>query len=142
MQAQLTLSSSPIHQVLQVTRIYKSWTEVSYDELTDGPKLTRATVSNILEGDIEGESWEEYLMMYQYDGSCSFVSMERVVGCIGDRSGSFVVKGVGTYEQGIAQGQLTIVPGSGTRDFTDLKGFGEFFAVKGQHATVILTCTF
>ncbi len=120
-------------------RTYKTWNEVPYDELDDAPKLTRSCVTNAYEGDIEGEGWEEYLMLCRDDDSHSFISMERVIGCMGDRRGSFVMQSVGTYENGVAQGRLTVVPGSGSGDLTGLRGEGRFTALRGRHATISLT---
>ncbi|GAB3551917.1 DUF3224 domain-containing protein [Spirosoma fluminis] len=127
-------------QLIHVVRITESWQEVPYDELSGAPTLVRASVRSRLEGNLDGESWAEYLITYRSDGSGSFVSTERVIGQIGDRSGSFVVQGVGTYEQGTATGQLTIVPGSGTRDFTNLRGQGRVLAATSRYSTIMLTC--
>jgi hypothetical protein len=61
----------------------KSWHENPYDEMEGMPKLTRATVTKRLEGDIEAEGISESLMVYGDDGSANFVSLERIVGGIG-----------------------------------------------------------
>jgi hypothetical protein len=123
-------------------RMYKSWKEDAYDEIDGAPKLTQSRVTNTFVGDIEGESWEEYLMMYRSDDSCSFIGLERIIGKLGERSGSFVVQGIGTYETGIAQASLTIIPGSGTGDLVGIRGQGEYIAPKGQHSTVTLDYEF
>lgn len=123
---------------LTARRITKTWNEVPYDELDGAPTLTRSCVTNAYEGDMEGEGWEEYLMLCQQDKSTSFVSVERVIGCMGDRRGSFVMQSVGTYENGVAQGRLTVVPGSGSGDLTGLSGEGQFTMLQGRYATVTL----
>ncbi|GAB3503917.1 hypothetical protein GCM10027341_33580 [Spirosoma knui] len=140
MPTQVSAQPTPTKQLIHVLRIIESWQEVPYDEIIGGPALVRASVRSRLEGDLNGESWAEYLITYHSDGSSSFVSTDRVIGQIGDRSGSFVVQGVGTYEYGTATGQLTIVPGSGTGDFTNLVGQGEWMGVTNRQATVTLTC--
>lgn len=76
----------------------KAWEEKPYDEIDEGPKLTRASVTKSFSGDIEGEGTVEYLMIHRDDGSASFVGLERVVGRVGDRSGSFVLQHTGTFE--------------------------------------------
>ena len=119
-------------------RTTKTWNEVPYDELNGAPTLTRSRVINAYEGDIEGEGWEDYLMLCRDDKSTSFVSMERVIGCLGDRRGSFVLQRVGTYENGVAQGRLTVVPGSGSGDLTGLRGEGQFTVLQGRYATITL----
>ena len=89
----------------------KSWDEKPYDEIEDGPKLTRATVAKSYSGDIEGDGTVEYLMIHREDGSASFVGLERVVGAIGDRQGSFVLQHSGSFEGGYRHHHM--VPGSG-----------------------------
>lgn len=119
-------------------RIAKTWNEIPYDELDGAPKLTRSRVTNIYEGGIEGEGWEDYLMLCRDDDSGSFVSLERIIGCIGDRRGSFVMQSVGAYENGVAQGRMTVVPGSGSGELTGLRGEGQFTVLQGQYATIML----
>lgn len=132
----------PTQQTLTARRIVSHWDETPYDELNDGPKLTRARVCNRYEGDLDGESWEEYLMLYPGPQSGSFVSLERFIGCLGEQQGSFVLQGVGTYANGVARGRLTIIPGSGTGELTGLRGEGDFIAAGGRCSTVTLTYAF
>jgi hypothetical protein len=106
----------------------KSWDEVAYDEGEGRPKLSRASVTNVYTGDIEGESTLEYLLAYQNDETANFVGIERVNGRIGDKSGSFVLQQSGTYEAGIAKGNWFVVPGTSTGELTGLRGEGGFEA--------------
>lgn len=92
----------------------KSWDEKTYEELEGAGKLTRASVAYSYKGEIEGEGQEEFLMMYPDEKSASFVEMQRIVGSVGGRSGSFVLQGSGTFEGGAAKGTWSVVPGSGT----------------------------
>jgi len=104
----------------------KSWEENPYNEMEGMPKLTRATVTKRLEGDIEGEGMSESLMVYGDEGSANFVSLERVVGRIGGRSGSFLLQGSGTYDKntGIAKGIFIVVPSSGKGGLRGIRGEG------------------
>lgn len=119
------------------TRTTKTWNEVPYDELDGAPTLTRSCVTNTYEGAIEGEGWEEYLMLCRPD-SGSFVSIERFIGCIGGQRGSFVLQSVGTYDNGVARGRLTVIPGSGSDELTGLRGEGQFTVLQGRYATITL----
>jgi hypothetical protein len=110
----------------------KSWDETPYNESEGLPKLTRASVSQVYQGDIEGEGAVEYLMVYRDDNSASFVEMQRFTGSIGGRSGNFVMQGNGTFEDGVAKGDWLVVPGSGTGDLSGIKGKGSFRAVHGE----------
>lgn len=100
------------------------WEEESYVEIPDHPKLTRARVAKTYTGDIEGEGQVEYLMMYRGDGSATFVGLERVVGKIGGRTGTFVLQRTGTFEGGQAKESYSVVPGSATGDLQGLQGDG------------------
>ena len=101
-----------------------SWDEKPYSEGLGLPKLTRASVVKALTGDIEGESQSEYLMMYREDGSASFVGLERVVGRIGEKSGTFVLQRSGAFESGQAKESYTVVSGSATGELAGLRGEG------------------
>jgi hypothetical protein len=102
----------------------KNWDEKPYSEGQGLPKLTRASVSKTLTGDIAGESRVEYLMMYRDDGSATFVGLERFTGQIGDKKGSFVLQRTGVFESGQAKESYSVIPGSGTGDLTGLSGEG------------------
>ena len=102
----------------------KSWDEKPYSEGADQPKLTRASVAKTFTGDIEGEGHVEYLMMYRGDGTASFVGIERIVGRIGNKNGSFVLQRVGSFEDGQAKESYTVIPGSATGELLDLEGEG------------------
>ena len=102
----------------------KSWDEKPYSEGPDLPKLTRASVVKTLTGDIEGEGRVEYLMMYRSDGSATFVGLERIVGRIGGKAGSFVLQRTGVFENGRAKESYSVVPGSASGELTGLRGEG------------------
>ena len=104
----------------------KAWDEKPFNEMNGMPKLTRASVIKSYQGDITGEGKLEYLMMYRDDGSASFVGLERVVGSVGGRSGSFVLQHSGTFKEGVATVTLVVVPGSGTGDLRGMRGEGGF----------------
>lgn len=104
----------------------KSWKEAPFHELEGAPKLVRASVSKAYHGEIEGEGTLEYLMLYNADGTATYVGYERVVGKIGNRSGSFVFEDKGVFEAGMAKSTLTVMPNSGTSELRGLKGEGSY----------------
>jgi len=110
----------------KATFAVNAWDEKPYNEMNGLPKLTRASVTKAYQGDIKGEGKLEYLMMYRDDGSASFIGLERLVGSIGGRSGSFVLQHSGIFKAGVATVTLVVVPGSGTGDLRGLRGNGEF----------------
>ena len=104
--------------------VLKSWDEKPYSEVPDQPKLTRASVVKTFTGDIEGEGQVEYLMMYRSDGTATFLGLERVVGRIGPKKGTFVLQRTGVFEGGMAKESYSVIPGSGTGELSGLTGEG------------------
>ena len=102
----------------------KSWDEKPYSEGPDLPKLTRATVTKTFVGDIEGDGHVEYLMMYRSDGSAAVVGLERVVGRLAGKAGSFVLQRTGSFEGGLAKESYSVIPGSGTGELRGIHGDG------------------
>lgn len=102
----------------------QNWDEKPYSEGQDLPRLTRARVTKTFTGDVEGEGQVEYLMMYRSDGSATFVGLERIVGRIGGRSGTFVLQRTGVFESGQARESYSVVPGSATGELSGLRGGG------------------
>src|SRR6185295_6785872 len=102
----------------------KSWDEKPYGEGQDLPKLTRAAVTKTFTGDMSGEGHVEYLMMYRSDGSATFVGLERIVGQVAGKSGSFVLQRTGVFEDGLAKESYFVIPGSGTGELESLRGEG------------------
>ena len=117
----------------------KSWDENAYSEGQDQPKLTRARVIKTYTGDIEGEGQVEYLMMYRSDGTAAFVGLERVVGRIGDKAGSFVLQRTGMFEGGQAKESYSVIPGSATGDLQGLLADGSSSVGHGMEHPFVLS---
>jgi hypothetical protein len=122
---------------LHATGTFKvtSWDEKPTAEVDGAPKLTHAAVTNSYQGDLEAEGRSESLMFYPDDAHATYFGFERVVGRLGGRSGSFVLQGSGTYEDGTATTTWTVVPGSGTGELEGLRGEGGYAA--GQQQTEV-----
>jgi Protein of unknown function (DUF3224) len=120
----------------------KSWDERPFAETEGAPKLARANGSDLYHGDIEGEATFEYLMMYHDDGTATYVGLERVVGRLGDRQGSFVLQISGVFEGGAVKATWFVVNGSGTGDLRGLRGTGELIWQDAQHSSVALDYDF
>ena len=116
----------------------KNWDEKPYGEGQDLPKLTRAAVTKTFTGDIEGEGQVEYLMMYRSDGSATFVGLERVVGHIAGKAGSFVLQRTGMFEGGLAKESYSVIPGSGTGELRGLRGEGTSALGHGTEHSITL----
>ena len=83
----------------------QSWDENTYVELDGGAKLTRASVGQAFTGDLEGDGSVEWLMCYREDKTADFVGLQRFVGRLGSRSGSFVMHTQGSFDGDRGQGQ-------------------------------------
>jgi hypothetical protein len=102
----------------------KTWEETPYIEMDAGRKLTRVHTVFTYEGDIEGEGTVDYLMAYSPDGTGNFVGLERIVGRIGDQSGSFVAQHTGTFDPKSVKTRWDFVPGLGTDGLDGITGGG------------------
>ena len=100
------------------------WEENTYQELTGGGKLTKAHVTFDLDGDLVGQGGWEAVMCYRPDGTASFTGFQHTTGSLAGRSGSFVVRADGTFENGEARTTWEIVKGSGAGDLRGVRGSG------------------
>ncbi|HEX5900313.1 MAG TPA: DUF3224 domain-containing protein [Solirubrobacteraceae bacterium] len=116
----------------------ESWEENTYEELGGEAKLTRASVGQAFTGDLEGGGSVEWLMCYREDKTADFVGLQRFVGRIGSRSGSFVMQTRGSFDGTEAKGRLDVVAGSGTEELSAITGTGAFAAPLGSTASVEL----
>jgi hypothetical protein len=120
----------------------QSWEENAYVELEGGAKLTRASVGQAFTGDFDGEGSVEWLMCYREDKTADFVGLQRFVGRLGSRSGSFVMKTQGSFDGSEAKGDFEVVARSGTEELSGITGTGAFAAPLGSTASVELDYDF
>ena len=105
-----------------------SWDENPFDEPENGSKLTKAQVHRSFDGDLVGSGNLMYVMTHLDSGNAVFLGYEKVVGSLGGRKGSFVLRHTGSYDGGEATAELEVVPGSGTEGLVGLSGTGRFSA--------------
>ena len=115
-----------------------SYEPTPYDQPGEGPALVEIKVRESFAGDITGEGTVRFLQTAYPDGTASFVGVERVVGALGGRSGSFVLQDQGTVANQLVTGSWFVVPGSGTGGLAGLRGEGGFTAALGQNADIRL----
>jgi len=110
-----------------------------HDDRTD---LDDSAIGQCFRGDIEGVGTVEFLLMYP-DSSCAFFAgMQRVVGKLNGRSGSFILQTNGTYADGKAGADWFVVPGSATGELRGLHGNGGFSPVAGTSVPIRLDYNF
>jgi hypothetical protein len=116
----------------------KAWDEKPYSEGLDLPTLTRASVTKTFTGDHEGDGHVEYLMVYRADGSAASVGLERVLGRVAGKVGTFVLQRVGTFEGGQAKETYSVVAGSATGELRGLRGEGTSAVGHGNEHPFVL----
>ena len=113
------------------------WDEKAYEEFDAGRKLTSTTVKQKFSGDIEGEGSASWLTSYLPDGTAEYSGFQRIVGSIGGREGSIVLRMSGGYDgttarttwsvvEGMSTGQLSALTGSGANE-SDSQGRNTYF---------------
>lgn len=114
----------------------QSWDEKATQEMSGGAKITRAAVTQSYEGVISGHGSVEYVMFHRGDGTAIFVGMERIDGSVGGKTGTFVIRHDGTFEDDAARSQWVVIPGSGSGELEGLGGAGSFDAGHGGEGAV------
>jgi len=105
-----------------------SWDENTYQDLGEGAKLTKATVTFGMEGDVAGRATWDALMCYRPDGTAVFTGIQRIEGQLAGVDGSFVVQADGEYADGAARTRWQVITGTGTGGLAGLTGTGESVA--------------
>lgn len=101
-----------------------AWDENTYQELEAAGKLTKATVTFGLAGDIDGDATWDAVMCYRPDGTAVFTGFQRVQGRVAGIDGSFVMRADGEFVDGEARSRWEVIGGSGTGGLAGIKGIG------------------
>ncbi len=109
-----------------------SWAEDDSEGLEGTVKVTRARIGERFSGGIEAETLAEMVMTYRPDGTAEFLGHHRVLGRLGDRTGSFVLRASGTYDGTTASTDFEVIPGSGTGELSGVSGSGRSGAGHGD----------
>ncbi|MGN6321443.1 MAG: DUF3224 domain-containing protein [Dyella sp.] len=99
--------------------------------------LGRMTIDKQFHGDLEATSLGEMLSaMGQVQGSAGYVAIERVIGTLHGKQGSFVLQHYGIMDRGAPQLTITVVPDSGTDALAGLLGTMQIQIEDGKHSYV------
>jgi hypothetical protein len=97
--------------------------------------LGRMSIEKTFRGDLEATSAGEMLTAgTAVKGSAGYVAIERVVGTLHGRGGSFVLQHSGTMTRGAPQLTITVVPDSGTDELVGLIGTMAIIIEGGGHS--------
>ena len=103
-------------------------------EVAAPANLGRMSIDKQFHGSLNGTSKGEMLSVLDKEkGSGGYVALERVIGTIDGKSGSFVLQHSATMDRGKPALTITIVPDSGTGELTGITGFMKIDIVDGKH---------
>jgi hypothetical protein len=120
----------------------KTYEPTTYDEHPGAPALVEIHVAEEFSGDVVGSGKVRFLQASRPDGSASFCGIERVVGTLAGRAGSFLLQDSGTLEGNQVSGNWFVVPRSASGQLAGLRGEGGFEARLGRNATWTLAYWF
>jgi hypothetical protein len=99
-----------------------------------GEKLGRMSFNKQFSGDLVGTSTGEMLSAgTDVKGSAGYVAIERVVGTLAGRKGSFVFQHSGVMDRGKPQSTIVVVPDSGTEGLVGITGSFRIDIKEGKH---------
>jgi len=87
-----------VSKTATVTFRIKNWDEQPVQEGDNGMKLTRVSVINSYEGDIQAEGKLEMIMAHRPDGTAVYTGFEYIAGSIHRRTRTFVFRNDGSFE--------------------------------------------
>jgi hypothetical protein len=107
------------------------------DEHPEGAALGRMSLDKQFLGDLAGTSKGEMLTSgSSVKTSAGYVAIERVVGALHGRRGTFVLQHSGIMTRGEGKLTITVVPDSGTGELTGLAGTMTIEITGGKHSYV------
>jgi hypothetical protein len=108
--------------------------EPKYETVDGGIVLGRLALTKQFHGELDASSVVQMLSAgTATKGSAGYVAIERVVGRLGDRAGTFVLQHSGTMNRGEASLSVSVVPDSGTGELAGLAGQMTIDIVDGNH---------
>ncbi len=108
--------------------------EPFHQAVDGGIVLGRLSFTKQFHGDLEASSIVQMLSAgTSVKGSAGYVAIERVVGQLQGRSGSFILQHSGTMTRGQSALTVGVVPDSGTDDLKGLAGQMIIEIVDGNH---------
>ena len=84
---------------------------VAYDEPKEGPTLNEVQLTETFTGDVEGEGKARVLQAQWTEGSVRYCTIERVVGALAGRKGSFLLEVKGTVQATHNKGAWSVIAG-------------------------------
>lgn len=109
-------------------------TPQTQDEKVGDPTVGRVSLDKQFHGDLDATSKGQMLAAgTETPGSAGYVAMERVIGTLHGRKGTFALQHSGTMTRGAPQLVIRVVPDSGTGQLLGLVGTMTIKIVEGKH---------
>lgn len=103
-------------------------------DTAEGIALGRMSIDKQLHGDLEATSRGEMLTSgLESNGSAAYVAIERVIGTLNGRRGSFALMHQGTMNRETSNLTVTVVPDSGAGQLAGLTGTMTITIVDKKH---------
>jgi len=111
--------------------------EPPYDT-NEGASIGRVSIKKQFVGDLHASSTVEMIgaRSVQVKGSAGYVAIERVIGSLHGKSGSFVLQHSGTMTRGKGELNVSVVPDTGTGELKGLAGRMTIEISEGNHSYV------
>ena len=105
------------------------------DGKPEDSSIGRMIIDKQIHGDLEATN-KGQMLAFSTDvkGSAGYVAMERVIGTLHGRAGSFVLQHSATMNRGVPQLSITVVPDSGTGELVGLTGTFNVQIAAGKHS--------
>lgn len=104
-----------------------------YDD-APGAAISRAVITKQFHGDLVGTSVTHMTqVMSERDGSAGYVAVERVVGTLRGRSGTFVLQHNALGDRGDRHLSIVVVPDTATGELVGLRGKLDVDISNGKH---------
>lgn len=109
--------------------------EPPYDS-NEGASIGRVSIKKQFSGDLQATSTVEMIgaRSLQVKGSAGYVAIERVVGNLQGKNGSFVLQHSGTMTRGKGELNVSVVPDSATGELKGLSGRMTIEISEGSHS--------
>lgn len=112
-------------------KLNPEWT----DEKAEGVPLGRMSIDKQFHGDLQAVSTGQMLTaMSSVKGSAGYVAIERVIGTLQDRHGTFALQHTGVMTRGTPELTINVIPDSGTGQLTGLAGAMDITVADGKHS--------
>jgi hypothetical protein len=105
------------------------------DETIGDPTVGRLALDKQFSGDLQANSRGQMLAVRtEIQGSAGYVAMERVIGTLHGKSGTFALQHSGTMKRGAPHLSVTVVPDSGTGELAGIAGAMTITIADGKHS--------